>query len=98
MATWNYLNTYLNSIPAAQKQKLLDKLYGDINSGSLTSVGEYESRLSSGMAVLQSSPGTPSFKALKTEKNGLTSSANYNDMESKAISDLKILYGEAVLL
>lgn len=98
MATWNYLNTYLNSIPAAQKQKLLDKLYGDINSGSLTSVGEYESRLSSGMAALQASPGTPSFKALKTEKNGLTSSANYNDMESKAISDLKILYGEAVLL
>jgi len=98
MSTLNYLNSYLNSIPASQKQKLLNTLFGDINNGKLTSTGEYETRLATGLVALESAIGSPSFKLRKAIKNGLTSSANYNDMEVKAISDLKTLYTEAVLL
>lgn len=98
MATWSYLNTYLSSIPASQRQRLLNMLFGNINSGELSSLGEYETRLAIGLQALETSIGSPTFKLRKAIKNGLTSSANYNDMESRAIGDLKTLYTEAAML
>jgi hypothetical protein len=98
MPSWSYLNTYLSSIPSSQRQRLLNTLFGDINTGELSTLGEYEARLATGLQSLETTIGTPSFKLKKAIQNGLTSSANFNDMESKAIGDLKSLYTEAALL
>jgi hypothetical protein len=99
VSNWNYLDAYLSSIPASQKQQLLNTLYSNTRNGVLSSPGEYETRLANEMATLSTSIATPqNFKYRNQPPGSVTNSANYNDMENNAILDLKPLYIEAALL
>ncbi len=98
MANWTFLDAYMGSIPASQKQQLANTLFGQINSGTLSSIGEYENRLATGLQELEDTTAQPTFKYREQPTRSVTNSANYNDMEARAITDLKSLYTEATLL
>jgi hypothetical protein len=97
-SSWTYTNTYLKSIPQAQRKRLLDILSSETQDGEVLTLAEYEKRLASKMTAINGKLPAPDFKLRKQAFRSLTSSANFNDMESRGIQALKILYNEAVLL
>jgi hypothetical protein len=98
MSNWKFLDVYLSSISASQKQHLLNTLYSDVNSGILSSQAEYQNRLSSELNQLEGNNANSTFSQYKADYQGKTNSANYNAMEVSAISNLQTLYVETVLL
>lgn len=98
MALWSYLNAYLSSIPASQRQRLLNLLYTRVQSTQIKSVADYEAQFQTDIAKLNADPTAPVFKLRSQNYRDITSSANFNDMENNAINSLKTLYQEAVLL
>src|SRR5665213_2630725 len=98
MSTWTYLDSYLSSIPAAQKQNLLNLIYGQVLNGSITTTGQYQVALNSLLAQLAPGLTAPTFKQYIAPFQSVTRSPDYNAMETQAISALGILYKECNLL
>lgn len=98
MATWTYLDAYVSSIPAAQRQSLLNLVYSDILSQKIQTLADYESQLSKDLADLANGFQAPLFTFRTAPFRSITSSINFNDMEQHAITALDILYKEALLI
>lgn len=98
MALWTYLNAYLSSIPSSQRQRLLNLLYGQVQSTQIQTVADYEAAFQAEIKQLNQDPTSPTFTLRTQQYRDVTSSANFNDMEQNAIGSLKTLYQEAVLL
>ncbi len=95
MSSWKYLEAYASSIPAAQRQSLLNLIFSDVISNKIKTTSEYESVLAKDLASLTSGLTIPLFALRTASFQSVTNSANFNDMESKAITALGVLYGEA---
>jgi hypothetical protein len=94
----NYLYTYLSSIPTAQRDRLFNILRSEVEQGYVPSITNYEERLVQILSQLNTLSPQPSFVYREQAYRSKTSSYNIQDMETKAISDLEILYQEAVML
>jgi hypothetical protein len=94
----NYLYSYLSSIPSAQRDRLVETLRTEIEQGYISSVTNYEERLIQILSQLNTLTPYPGFIYREQAYRSKISSYNMNDMESKAIADLELLFQEAVLL
>lgn len=98
MAIWNYLNAYVSSIPTSQRQRLLNLLYSQVQSGQLKTIADYQNQFTADMAALNSDPTAPTFDLRVQNYQDVTNSANFNAMEGTAVGNLQTLYTEALLL
>lgn len=98
MASWSYIDAYISSIPAAQKQNLLNLIYGNVINNEIQTLDQYQSALNIELAQISAGLPTPVFTQYNAPFQSVTNSANYNSMEAQAISALGILYQEANLL
>lgn len=98
MANWTYLDAYVSSLPEAQRQNLLNLIYGNVLAGSIQTTQQYEASLGQELEQLSAGLPTPIFKLRTEPYRGVTHSTNFNAMESQAIAALGILYQEAELL
>lgn len=96
--TWQFLGPYLSSISASQRQQLVNLLNSQVQTGQLQTVAQYQYALTQELAEIAEFNSTPVFTLFPAPYQSITSSANYNSMETQAITALAIAYNEIALL
>ena len=90
-----YLDKFRSTMPAIQGKQILQLLNGMKDSGAITTVGEYNTRLQELSEHLRSTDPAPIFSFLRAKVGDVISSDMFNAMVSAAQFDLEAAFQEA---